>query len=244
MQPIKVHEFAPLLVCFSCLRILIILHSSMLLPLRPCPTSTSPHDAFHIFVLTSSPLSSIFIKGMLHIDTKDCIVVVGWHLNLVFFMDTSTCWNDTTIALEIPHVGSLTLIPIGGSAPLCHSTGHPLDRLKLLYVRKLSSLDDHLKLRITCGTTIWCARYHLYESHLWLSDNLDIPRVRTIMEPLIGYINYNHFLNTYHLHEILCLTWTRLICLSFLVRFEPSLSFFTHIKRLSYQGCTCHLLAI
>jgi hypothetical protein len=181
-----------------------------------------------------SPFVINFYKRHASYWYKGFIVVDGWHLNLAFFMDTTTCWNDTTIALEIPHVGSLTLIPIGGSPSLCHSMGHPLDKLELLYVRELSSLDDHLKLRITCGTTIWCARYHLYESHLWLSDNLDIPCVRTIMEPLIGYINYNHFLNTCHLYELLCLTWTRLICLSFQVRFEPSLSFFTHIKRLSY----------
>ena len=77
-----------------------------------------------------------------------------------------------------------------------------------------------------------------------LCDNLDIPHVGTIMEPLVRFVNYNHFLNTCHLHEILCLTWTRFIRLSFQVRFEPSLSFFTHIKRLSYRGCTCQLLAI
>jgi hypothetical protein len=31
----------------------------------------------HIFVSTSPPLSSIFIKGVLLIDTKDCIGVEG-----------------------------------------------------------------------------------------------------------------------------------------------------------------------
>ena len=41
MQSIKVHELAPLLVCFSCPRILIHLFSSMLLLLCPCPTSIS-----------------------------------------------------------------------------------------------------------------------------------------------------------------------------------------------------------
>ena len=55
-----------------------------------------PMMHLHIFVPTSPPLSSISIKGVLLIDTKDCIGVDGWHLNLAFFMDTTICWNDTT----------------------------------------------------------------------------------------------------------------------------------------------------
>ena len=39
----------------------------------------------YIFVPTSPPLSSISIKGVLLIDTKDCIGVDGWHLNLAFW---------------------------------------------------------------------------------------------------------------------------------------------------------------
>jgi hypothetical protein len=38
----------------------------------------------HIFVPTSPPLSSISIKSVHLIDTKDCIGVDGWHLNLAF----------------------------------------------------------------------------------------------------------------------------------------------------------------
>ena len=37
----------------------------------------SPMMIFHIFVPTSLPLSSISIKGVLLIDTKDCIGVAG-----------------------------------------------------------------------------------------------------------------------------------------------------------------------
>ena len=36
-----------------------------------------PMMHLHIFVPTSPPLSSIFIKGVLLIDTKDCIGVDG-----------------------------------------------------------------------------------------------------------------------------------------------------------------------
>ena len=44
-----------------------------------------PMMHLHIFVPTSPPLSSISIKGVLLIDTKDCIGVDGWHLNLHFY---------------------------------------------------------------------------------------------------------------------------------------------------------------
>ena len=39
---------------------------------------------FHIFVPISPPLLSISIKGVHLIDTKGCIGVDGWHLNLAF----------------------------------------------------------------------------------------------------------------------------------------------------------------
>ena len=68
-----------------------------------------PMMHLHIFVPTSPPLSLIFIKGVLLIDTKDCIGVDGWHSNLAFFMDNTTYDGMT------PHAGSLTLIPIGGA---------------------------------------------------------------------------------------------------------------------------------
>jgi hypothetical protein len=55
-----------------------------------------PMMHLHIFVPTSPPLSSIFIKGVLLIDTKDCIGVDGWHLNLVFDGHYQLWWNDTT----------------------------------------------------------------------------------------------------------------------------------------------------
>ena len=119
---------------------------------------------FHIFVHISPPLSSISIKGML-IGTKVWATrdVECWHLNFVFLMDTTICARMTPLEsyhledrVEIPHdhrVGSSIswyqriVVPL----PLCHSLGHPMDYLDLLLVREVfSSLDDHLKLRITC----------------------------------------------------------------------------------------------
>ena len=76
----KFTSLLPLLVCFSCLRILIFLHCLMLLPLYPCPcpTSTSLSQSFpklSYLCTISPPLSSISIKDVLLIDTEDCIGV-------------------------------------------------------------------------------------------------------------------------------------------------------------------------
>ena len=91
MQCKQAHEYAhikcnqskfmsllPLLVCFSCPRILIHLFSSMLLPLCPCPCPTSTSLSQSLpklsYLCTISPhLSSIFIKGVLLIDANVCI---------------------------------------------------------------------------------------------------------------------------------------------------------------------------
>ena len=120
--------------CASLVRkTLTLLYSSMLLPLYACPSSTSPHDAFSYLCSNFFPFVINFHKRCASFDTKDCIGVDGWHLNLAFFMDTTKYVGMTPlVALEIPHVGSLTLIPIGGAPPLCHSMGHPLDNLELL----------------------------------------------------------------------------------------------------------------
>ena len=124
MQSNKFMSLLPLLVCFSCPRILILLYSSMLLPLCPCPCPTSTSLSQSLPKLSylctiSPPLLSIFIKGVLLINVEACIW--GRWLRLescIFYGHHYMCWNDTTcIALEIPHIGSLILIPIGGASP-------------------------------------------------------------------------------------------------------------------------------
>ena len=125
MQSIKVHEPAPLLVCFSCPKILIHLFSSMLLPLCPCPcpTSTSLSQSQSLPKLSylctiSSLLSLISIKGVLLIDTKVCIW--GRWLRLescIFYGHHLIVGMTPLVALEIPHIGSSTLIPICGTPP-------------------------------------------------------------------------------------------------------------------------------
>jgi hypothetical protein len=139
-----------------------------LLPVCPCPPSTSPHNAFTYLCSNFFPFvinfhkrcATYWYKGLHRgrwLTLESCIFHGHHHM----------CWNDTAcIALETPHVGSFwPWYRLVGHLPLCHSMGHPLDKLELLYVRELASLDDRLKLRITCGTTIWCARYHLYECY-------------------------------------------------------------------------------
>ena len=125
-----------LLVCFSCPRIMIHLFSSMLLPLCPCPCPTSTSLSQSLPKLSylgtiSPPLSSISIKGVLLIDAKVCIwgrwlklescIFYGHHLivGMTPLVDT-TCilYHLYLVGLpEIPHIGSLILIPICVKSP-------------------------------------------------------------------------------------------------------------------------------
>ena len=57
----------------------------------------------------SPPLSSIFINGVLLIDTNDCIGVDGWYLNLAFLWTPLNVGMTPLVALVIPHVGSFDL---------------------------------------------------------------------------------------------------------------------------------------
>ena len=157
----KFMSLLPLLVFFSCPRILIHLFSLMLLPLCPCPcpTSTSLSQSLpklFISLYNISPFVINFHKRCSSYWYK------GLHWGRWLILESCTfdghhhmCWNDTTcIALETPHVGSFwPWYQLVGHLPLSHFMGHPFDKLELLYVRELSSLD-HLKLRITCETTI------------------------------------------------------------------------------------------
>ena len=113
-------------------------------------------------------------------DTKSWIWVDGWVLNLHFWWTLSiwlkltllvtTCenmkiWNATCRIL----VGFLTWIPCSGAPPLMSKCLSIYLNLELFLMRvALLIWIDHLKLRITCGTTIvaldpleWI--YHLYD---------------------------------------------------------------------------------
>ena len=119
----KFMSLLPLLVCFSCPRILIHLFSSMLLPLCSCPciTSTSLSQSLpklSYLCTISPPLSSISIKGVLLIDAKVCIWGRWLRLESCIFDGHHVIVGITPlVALEILHIGSLTLIPICGKPP-------------------------------------------------------------------------------------------------------------------------------
>ena len=89
----KFMSLLPLLVCFSCSKMLILSHPSMLLPLfvyvhvQPLLLCLNLSQSFHIFLQSLPPLASISIKGVLLIDAKACFWVDGWGLYLAFFMD-------------------------------------------------------------------------------------------------------------------------------------------------------------
>ena len=95
----------------------ILLYSSMLLPLCPCPCPIIPKAFISLYNLSPFVINfhkrcaSCWCKG-LHwgrwLRLESCI----------FYGHDQICWNNTTcISLEIPHIGSLTLIPIGGEPP-------------------------------------------------------------------------------------------------------------------------------
>ena len=107
MQCKQAHEYAhikcnqskfmsllPLLVCFSCPRILILVHCSMLLPLCPCPTTTSPHD---VVTYLCSPFVINFHKMCASYWYKG-LHWVRW-LTLqssIFYGQHNIYWNDTS----------------------------------------------------------------------------------------------------------------------------------------------------
>ena len=149
-----------------------------------------PTMHFHIFVSTSPPLSSISIKDVILIDTKDSIGVDGWYLNLVFFMDTTTYVGMTPlVALEIPHVGSFDLdTNWWDTSPYVIAWVIHLINLSSCRWGMHSSFDDHLwnhcLVWLIPRVEMW---YHLKEF--------------ASIEPLVGFVNFDHFLNTFYLHE-------------------------------------------
>ena len=116
-------------------------------------------------VTTWTPLVGNHMKH-LWFDTKSWTWVDGWVLNLHFWWTLSiwlkltllvtTCenmkiWNATCRIL----VGFLTLIPCSGAPPPMSKCLSIYLNLELFLMRvALLIWIDHLKLRITCGTTI------------------------------------------------------------------------------------------
>ena len=130
MQSIKVHELAPP----TCVLLLSKnFDPSLFSNVAPSLSmSMSNLLSFHILSLPlhnlslklsylctiSPPLSSISIKGVLLIDTKVCIWGRWLRLESCIFDGHHVIVGITPlVALEILHIGSLTLIPICGKPP-------------------------------------------------------------------------------------------------------------------------------
>ena len=127
-----------------------------------------PMMHLHIFVPTSPPLSSISIKRCASYWYK------GWHWGRWLTFESCIFYGHHHM-LEWHHLHSSwdTLYRMfdldtnrWDTSPYVIAWVIHLIILSSCMWGNFSSLDDHLKLRITCGTTIWCARYHLYEYHL------------------------------------------------------------------------------
>jgi hypothetical protein len=116
------------------------------------------------YLCTLSPLlSSISIKGVLRIDAKASIG--GRWLRLesyIFYGHYHICWNDTPcFALGTPHKIFDLDTNWWGTSPYVIAWVIRLIILSSCRWGMHSSLDDHLKLRITCGTIVLHDWYHV-----------------------------------------------------------------------------------
>ena len=174
MQLIKIHELAlPTCVLLLSKNFDPFTSFNVALPLCPCPCPTSTSLSQSLPKLSylctiSPPLSLIFIKGVLLIDAKVCIwgrwlrlescIFYGHHLivGMTPLVDTTckTSWDTTHRIFDLdtnwwetsPYVIAWVIHLINLSS--CRWGMH-------------SSFDDHLKLRITCGTIVLHDWYHV-----------------------------------------------------------------------------------
>ena len=95
MQPIKVHELA----LPTCVLLLSKnFDPSQFLNVAPSLSIFMSKSNFSQYLCTNlSPFVIKFYKRCASLDTKGCIEVDGWHLNLAFFMDTTTCVGMTPL---------------------------------------------------------------------------------------------------------------------------------------------------
>ena len=196
MQCKQAHEYAhikcnqskfmsllPLLVCFSCPRILIHLFSSMLLPLYPRPTSISfVSHLFHCII--SPPFNQAFIslynlspfvinfhkrcashlcKGS-HwgrwLRLESCIFY-GHHLIVGMTPLVDTTCNLCRASWDTTHKIFDLVINLCDTSPYVIAWVIHLIHLSSCRWGMHSSFDDHLKLRITCGTSVLHDWYHV-----------------------------------------------------------------------------------
>jgi hypothetical protein len=141
---------------------------------------------FHVFVPISPPLSPIFIKDVLLIDAKAYIGVDGWGLKLAFL------WTLPHI-LEWHHLCSFW------------DTTYRIFDLDTNWWGTSPYVIAWVIHLIILSSCMWGNLHHLWNHRLaWL-----IPHVGmwyhleefTSMAPLVGFVNFDHFLNICYFHE-------------------------------------------
>ena len=178
MQLIKVHELAPP----TCVLLLSKNYPSLFFNVAPSLSMSMSMSNLYFFVsispkafislynlksklsylcIISPPLSSISIKGMLLIDAKVCIwgrwlrlesyIFYGHHLivGMTSLVDTiyRASWDTTHRIFDLD-------TNLWDTSPYAIAWVIHLIHLSFCRWGKHSSFDDHLKLRITCGTIV------------------------------------------------------------------------------------------
>ena len=110
-----------------------------------------------------SPFSSIFIKGVLIIDAK--VFLWGRWLRLescIFLWTSLECWNDTTCSpWDTTHRIFDLNTNLWDTSPYVIAWVIHLINMSSCRWGMHSSFDDHLKLRVTCGTIFLHDWYHV-----------------------------------------------------------------------------------
>jgi hypothetical protein len=135
-----------------------------LLPLYPFSMSKSQSflKLSHLYTI-SPPLSPISIKGVFFIDANASIRVDSWHLNLHFWWTSSHLleWHHLYSLWDTTHkIFDLDTNWWDISPYVIAWVIHLID-LSSCWWGMHSSFDDHLKLKITCGTIILYGWYHV-----------------------------------------------------------------------------------
>ena len=115
MHSIKFMSLLPLLVCFSCPRILILLYSSILLPLDPCPCLHShlPYISLskHFISLSLLPLVVCFSCPRILIVLYSSMLLPFWSMSMLVLSSPLYLFIQTfhTVVQFSPPLSSMTI---------------------------------------------------------------------------------------------------------------------------------------
>jgi hypothetical protein len=125
-----------------------------------CPC---PNPQLSYLCLNLSPFVIKFHKRCVSLDTKGCIRVDGWHLNLAIFMDITWLleWHHLYSSWDTTHRIFDLDTKWRDTSPYVIAWVIHLKNLISYRWGMHSSFDDHLKLRVTCGTIVLHDWYHV-----------------------------------------------------------------------------------